>query len=78
MNVDTWYGVFAPAGTPPGLIARMNAEISQLLTLPDVKEAMAKQGLDPVGGKPERLDTLLRNEVKLWTQVVTRGKLVAD
>jgi tripartite-type tricarboxylate transporter receptor subunit TctC len=48
------------------------------LTLPDVKEAMAKQGLDPVGGKPERLDALLRNEVKLWNQVVTRGKLVAD
>jgi tripartite-type tricarboxylate transporter receptor subunit TctC len=78
MNVETWYGVFAPVGTPPALIARMNAEISHLLTLPDVKEAMAKQGLDPVGGKPERLDTLLRSEVKLWAQVVTRGKLVAD
>jgi len=78
MNVETWYGVLAPAGTPPALIARMNAEISQLLTLNDVKEAMAKQGLDPVGGKPERLDSLLRSEVKLWNQVVTRGKLVAD
>jgi len=78
MNVETWYGVFAPAGTPPALIARMNAEISHLLTLPDVKEAMAKQGLDPAGGKPDRLDTLLRSEVKLWDQVVTRGKLVAD
>ncbi len=78
MNVETWYGVFAPAGTPPALIARINSEISHLLVLPDVKEAMAKQGLDPVGGKPERLDMLLRSEVKLWTQVVTRGKLVAD
>jgi tripartite-type tricarboxylate transporter receptor subunit TctC len=78
MNVDTWYGVFAPAGMPPALIARMNAEITHLLTLPDVKEAMAKQGLDPVGGKPERLDTLLRSEVKLWSHVVSRGKLIAD
>ena len=78
MNVETWYGVFAPAGTPPALIARMNAEVNHLLTLPDVKEVMAKQGLDPVGGKPERLDTLLRSEVKLWAQVVTRGKLVSD
>jgi tripartite-type tricarboxylate transporter receptor subunit TctC len=56
----------------------MNAEINQLLTLPEVKEAMAKQGLDPAGGKPERLDTLLRSEVKLWTQVVTRGKITAE
>jgi tripartite-type tricarboxylate transporter receptor subunit TctC len=70
--------MLAPAGTPPALIARMNAEINQLLTLPDVKEAMAKQGLDPAGGKPDRLDTLLRSEVKLWTQVVTRGKLIVD
>ena len=57
---------------------KMNAEINQMLTLPDVKEAMAKQGLDPTGGKSERLGTLLRSEVKLWTQVVTRGKITTD
>lgn len=78
MVVETWYGVLAPAGTPPAIVAKMNAEIHQLLTLPDVKEALAKQGLDPVGGKPERLDALLRDEVKLWTQVVTRGKITLD
>ena len=76
--VETWYGVLAPAGTPPALVAKMNAEINQMLTLPDVKEAMAKQGLDPAGGKSERLGTLLRSEVKLWTQVVTRGKITTD
>lgn len=78
MVVETWYGVLAPAGTPPAVVAKMNAEINHLLTLPEVKEAMAKQGLDPTGGKPERLDTLLRSEIKLWSQVVTRGKIVAD
>jgi tripartite-type tricarboxylate transporter receptor subunit TctC len=78
MQVETWYGVMAPAGTPPAVIAKLNAEINQLLTLPDIKEAMAKQGVDPAGGKPDRLDTLVRNELKLWTQVVTRGKIVAD
>jgi tripartite-type tricarboxylate transporter receptor subunit TctC len=76
--VETWYGVMAPAGTPPAIVNRMNAEINQLLTLPDVKEAMARQGVDPAGGKPERLDTLVRNELKLWQQVVTRGKIVAE
>lgn len=78
MVVETWYGVLAPAGTPPAVVAKMNAEINHLLALPEVKEAMAKQGVDPVGGKPERLDTLLRSEIKLWSQVVTRGKIVAD
>jgi tripartite-type tricarboxylate transporter receptor subunit TctC len=76
--VETWYGVLAPAGTPPAVVARMNAEINQLLALPEVKEAMAKQGVEPAGGAPERLGTLLRNELKLWSQVVARGKIVAE
>lgn len=76
MLVGTWYGVMAPAGTPPALIAKMSAEIDSLMKLPEVKEAMAKQGVDPVGGKPEKLDSLLRRELALWSQVVARGKIV--
>lgn len=78
MVVETWYGVLAPAGTPPAVVAKMNAEINYLLMLPEVKEAMTKQEVDPAGGKPERLDTLLRSEIKLWSQVVTLGKIVVD
>jgi tripartite-type tricarboxylate transporter receptor subunit TctC len=78
LQVETWYGVMAPAGTPPAIVNKMNAEINQLLTQADVKEAMAKQGLDPAGGKPERLEALVRNELKQWSQVVTRGKIVAE
>ncbi len=76
MLVETWYGVMAPAGTPPAVIAKINAEINHLLTLPDVKEAMAKQGVDPAGGNPEKLDALVRSEIKLWSAVVARGKIV--
>jgi tripartite-type tricarboxylate transporter receptor subunit TctC len=43
-----------------------------------VKEAMAKQGVDPAGGQPEKLDALVRSELKLWTRVVTRGNIVAE
>ena len=78
MLVETWYGMLAPAGTPPAIVAKMNAEINQLLMLPEVKEAMAKQSVDPAGGKPERFDALLRKEIKLWTQVVARGKIVVE
>ena len=78
MLVDTWYGVMAPAGTPPAVVARMNVEINHLLTLPDVKEAMVQQGVDQAGGKPEKLDAVVRSELKLWSQVVTRGKIVAN
>lgn len=76
--VETWYGVLAPAGTPTAIVAKLNAEIGRLLALPEVREVMHKQGIDPAGGGPERFETLLRNELKLWSQVVTRGKLVID
>lgn len=78
MLVETWYGMFAPAGTPPALVTRMSGEIDQLLTLPEVRDTMQKQGVEPAGGKPERLDTLLRAELKLWTQVVSRAKIVVQ
>jgi tripartite-type tricarboxylate transporter receptor subunit TctC len=76
--VGAWYGVLAPAGTPPAIIAKLNAEFDSMLAQPDVKEAMSKQGVDPVIDAPERLDTLLKNELKLWSQVVSRGKIVLD
>jgi tripartite-type tricarboxylate transporter receptor subunit TctC len=78
MVVETWNGLMAPAGTPPAIVAKMNAEINEILALPDVKEAMAKQGVDPVGGKPEALDTLIRNEITVWTQVVKTSKIVVQ
>lgn len=78
MLVETWYGVMAPAGTSPAVVGRMNAEINHLLTLPDVKEAMARQGVDQAGGKPEKLDAVVRSELQLWSRVVARGKIVAN
>jgi tripartite-type tricarboxylate transporter receptor subunit TctC len=78
MLVETWYGVLAPAGTPPAVVHKMNVELNELLAQPDVKEALAKQGVDAAGGSPERMGNLLRSELKLWQQVVTRGKIVAE
>ena len=78
MVVDTWYGVFAPAGTPPEVVAKINAEINQLLLLPEVREALAKQGLTAIGGKPDRLAQLLSREVQRWRQVVASAHIQAD
>jgi tripartite-type tricarboxylate transporter receptor subunit TctC len=75
---EAWFGVVAPAGTPPAVIAKMNAEINSLMALTDVKEAMAKAGVDPIGGKPERLDALVKSEINMWSQVVKKGNITAD
>ena len=73
--VDTWYGVLAPAGTPPEIVAKINTELDSILQLPDVREAFAKQGLVPVGGKPERLRDLLAQEIPRWSKVVATAKI---
>ncbi|MBI2317486.1 MAG: hypothetical protein HYU75_10900 [Betaproteobacteria bacterium] len=70
---EVWYGVMAPAGTPGAVVAKFNAEVNDLLALPDVKEVMDRQGVNPAGGKPEAFDSRVRSGIKLWTQVMTRG-----
>lgn len=76
--VDTWYGVFAPAGTPPEAVARLNGELDALLKLPETAEAFAKQGLTPVADRPERLGRLLDTELARWKRVVASAHIRAD
>jgi len=76
--VETWYGVFVPAGTPPEVVAKLNADINTLLQLPDVKDTMTKQGLVIAGGKPERLNDLVKNELSRWARVVEKAGIKGD
>src|SRR5260221_444857 len=76
--VDTWYGVLAPAGTPQEVVAKINTGLGSILQLPDIREAFAKQGLLPVGGKPERLRDLLALEIARWTRVVATAKIKTE
>jgi tripartite-type tricarboxylate transporter receptor subunit TctC len=78
MVVDTWYGVMAPAGTPPEIVAKVNAELNAMLKLPDVREAMAKQGVVPVGGAPDRLLQLLQRDIPRWTKLVSTAQIKID
>jgi tripartite-type tricarboxylate transporter receptor subunit TctC len=76
--VDTWYGLFAPAGTPPEIIARLNSEVNALLQLPEVREALARQGMTAVADSPERLGTLVAQELGRWNRVVAAAKIQGD
>jgi tripartite-type tricarboxylate transporter receptor subunit TctC len=76
--VDTWYGVMAPAGTPGAVVAKLNTELNALLKLPEVIEAMAKQGVVPAGGAPERLQTLVAGDIARWTKLVATAQIKVD
>lgn len=78
LEVDTWYGVFAPAGTSKAVIDKVNGELNALLKEADVRELLAKQGMTPVGGTPERFGALVQSELKRWPRVVAAAGIKAD
>ena len=72
-----WWGVIAPAGTPPEIISRMNEELVKALKAPDVAEKLSAQGMEIVGSKPEALQAFLQSEIDRWSKVVKDNKIKA-
>jgi tripartite-type tricarboxylate transporter receptor subunit TctC len=68
-EVVAWFGLFAPAGTPAPIIARLNAESDKALHLPEVREKIAAAGSDPIGGTPEDMARFLANDIAKWVRV---------
>ena len=78
VDVDIWYGLYAPAGTPREVLAKLNAEFNALLKLQEVRDTLAKQGLATTGGSEEDLGRLTAREVERWARVVREAKIEAD
>ena len=78
LEVETWYGVFAPAGTPAALIFKINADLNSLLNDQAIRALLAKQGMTAAGGPPERLGELVKRELARWTRVVNAAGIKAD
>jgi len=78
IDVDTWYGAFAPVGTPATILAKWNAELNVLLRLPEIREALGKLGMVPGGGTPERFTRLLEDDIARWIRVVAAAGIKAD
>jgi len=76
--VETWYGLFAPAGTPAGVVAKLNADFNALLQQSDMRESLARQDLNTVGGSAERFGDMVRRELARWARVVAAAKIKAD
>jgi tripartite-type tricarboxylate transporter receptor subunit TctC len=78
LEVETWYAMFAPAGTPEAIISRANRDVNELLREADVREVLAKQGLEPAGGTPQALGERAKRELANWTRVVKAAGIKAD
>jgi tripartite-type tricarboxylate transporter receptor subunit TctC len=73
-----WYGMLAPAGTPPAIIDRLNAETNKVLRQPAIVEKLAADGAQPVGGTPAQFGDHIRNEIAKWAKVVMHARMRAD
>jgi tripartite-type tricarboxylate transporter receptor subunit TctC len=77
-DVDLWYGILAPAGTPQPIIDRYNAVMNEILAQPNVRAALEKQGLVPRGGPPERLADLIARDTPRWAKVVKEAGITPE
>jgi tripartite-type tricarboxylate transporter receptor subunit TctC len=77
-DVDLWFGVLAPAGTPKDIVDRYNAVLNEILAQPRVRAVLDKQGLIAQGGSPERLSELIEKDRLRWAKVVKDAGITSD
>jgi tripartite-type tricarboxylate transporter receptor subunit TctC len=78
VEADLWFGYWAPAGTPPEIVAKISEDVRGVLALPEVREALTKQGLVPTPGSAVDLAALLQRELGRWAKVVRDAKIKPD
>jgi tripartite-type tricarboxylate transporter receptor subunit TctC len=77
-EADQWYGVLAPAGTPPAVLKRLNEAANQGLKHPDVLKSLLSEGAVPMGGAPEVFGRLIAAEIPRWREVVKASGMKLD
>ena len=65
-----WYAFFGPKNLPKDIVTLLNGEITKAISTPEMKDRMASEGLDPVGGPPSQFGEVLKRDVPKWTKVV--------
>ena len=69
-DISAWYGIFAPAATPPAIVQKLNAEIVKAMSAPQAKERIEASGYRIVGSTPAQLDAHVKSEITRWAKVV--------
>jgi tripartite-type tricarboxylate transporter receptor subunit TctC len=77
-EVVNWYGIVAPTGTPAPVIARLHSEIVKALNIPELREKLIAQGLDPVDSNPKTFGAFMKAESAKWARVIQDANIRAD
>ena len=77
-EVDNWYGMVLPAGTPRGVVMRLHGEIVRIVNLPEIREKLAAQAWEPVGSTPEAFAAFMKSENLKWARVIKDANIRPD
>ena len=77
-DVRSWYGVFAPAATPPALIKRLNEDLQKVIADKDVRERFNTLGIEPLGGSSNDFAAVVRNDSARWAKVVSEAGITLE
>jgi len=69
-EAGSWFGFFAPKGTPQEVIATLNKHVNEIIAVPAIESAMVKEGADPIGGTPQQFGQFVQREFEKWRVVV--------
>lgn len=74
-DFQLWMGVLAPAGTPKEIVNKLNTEIAKILTMPDMKEKLVSQGLEPFVSTPDQFAALIKSDITKFGQVIKTANI---
>ena len=74
-DISLWFGVWAPAGTPPAIVSKVNAQIATILASPEVREQFAKLGITPSPMKPDEFARFVREQIETYRKIVKQADI---
>lgn len=77
-DVSTWFGIFAPANTPPDVVNKLNTEVVRILRTSEMRERLATLGAEPVGNKPDEFLAFIKSEIPKYAKVIKASGAKAD
>src|SRR5258706_1995895 len=77
-EAGSWFGIFAPRGTPPAVIATLNKMSNEIIAQGPIEARMIEEGADPAGGSPEKFAQFVRSEYEKWRKVVRESGATVD
>ncbi|MDB5955510.1 tripartite tricarboxylate transporter substrate binding protein [Ramlibacter sp.] len=77
-EANVWFGIIAPAGTPPQVVSYLNAEISRVIRKPEFQKHLAELGLSPIDGSPAQFQRVIDQEKVKWADVIKKSNMKLD